>query len=238
MTRLTDLFVQKAQEVAGVRVGSTDAAVTKAYDRQRETRKSVDGYGQTPTVPAAGNRTQPRDEGGKFLSASTANQTPGGGQQLDGQTQRPGDYRGNADTEGSASRGAGSIVQSALDRGRANISQYKQHTVAGAIAEDCAKRQITVFGHQAGVQASPEATFQSRLVDASSDIGDHTFMSFQASVQRLVDAFADSTGRRPVWGSPRDQQDVEFQIAYRKLRAQYWPDGTDEGTPGGQSTVQ
>lgn len=234
MSGFTDM-VEKAQaKVTSARVGSTDPKVTKAYDERRETRKSVDGYGENPAVPAS----QSLDEGGRFLGSAYA-EGPTGDGQLDNQAQRPGNLYGNSDPEGSASHGPGSIVQSALDRGRANIASYPNHTIAGAIAEACARHQVTVYGHQKGVQASPESTFQSQLVDAPADIGDHRFMSFQASVQRLVDVFHSETGRRPVWGQPRDQQDVEFQIAYRRLRAQYWPDGTDDfDGSGGQMDLQ
>jgi hypothetical protein len=231
----TDLVERAQRRVAGAGVGSTDAKVTKAYDRERELLKSVDGTGQNPSVPAAGN--QSRDEGGRFLSASTGNQTPGGSD-YDREVSRPGDWRGNADTEGSRAHGPGSIVQAALDRGRANIASYPGYTVSGAIAEACARHQIQVFGHQKGVQPSVEGAYQSRLMDASST-DDRTWRAYQAALERLVGAFKSSVGRYPTY-NPANAEDKKFLIAAARLRNQFWPDGNSDpaADPGGQQNIQ
>lgn len=91
-------------KLPGSHTGYRGPASTNPDGRGRSVQKSdtVDGTGNVPPVPAQGS--QQREEGGKFLSDSTANQTPNG-TQLDGQVQRPGSVDGpGVDREGSASR--------------------------------------------------------------------------------------------------------------------------------------
>ncbi len=194
---------------------------------------TVDGAGQVSSVPTQGNRTQPSQAGGG--SRSEALSTPGGDDGPNRQVNRPGPWS-NVDTEAAASHGPGSLVAAALARGRANIQRYPVHTIAGALNEAALRHQVTVFGHAGGPDASAEEVYQGTLVGVDHDDDPAVFASFQATVNRMCQAFYQSVGRYPQFGVPRDANDVAFQQAYAALREKYWPSGGVQGSDvvGGQ----
>lgn len=198
---------------------------------ERGIRKALN-VNDDPAVPSAGNRTQPRDQGGRFVSADYS-------EPAEGQVVKPSrDAYSNVDTEASRSHGPGSIVQSVLDRkGQTNVASYPSHTLAGAIKEAAVRHQVTVFG---GSTDTVVDSFDAprTLVGEDDDDNPAVFAAFQAAVNRMSAAFRAATGRVPTFGASTNPDDIEYARAYAALREKFWPSGrTDDSNPHGPGRI-
>lgn len=170
-------------------------------------------------VDSVGNRTQPRDEGGRFVSSQYSTDA-------EGQVFKPSsDQWSNADTEAARTHGLGSIVQSVLDRGgQSNVASYPSHTLAGAIMEAAVRHKVTVYGGSTDTVAAQYDSPRT-LVGEDHDSNPQVFAAFQAAVNRMSAAFRAATGRVPTFGASTNPDDLEFARAYAALRERFWPSG-------------
>lgn len=198
---------------------STDRVLELIRKAQGETGVSKSAFPTPPSVPDAGNRTYPRDQGGRFVSADYVEPS-------EGQVFKPSnDAISNVDTEAARSHGPGSIVQSVLDRGgQTNVASYPSHTLAGAIKEAAVRHQVTVFGGSTDTVAESYDGPRT-LVGEDDNDNPQVFAAFQAAVNRMSAAFRAATGRVPTFGASTNPDDIEYARAYAQLRERFWPSG-------------
>lgn len=188
------------------------------------------------------------------LSKGTYQGGPTGGNDFDGQAQRPGSPYGNVDPEassrygpgtssGSGKVGDGSLVASALARGRAAIQRYAMHVQsphARLAAGIAARQQIIEFG--AGPDGQPVATdrYNPAVLTAPNDLNPQVYKECMSKIGAMTKLFKESVGRYPVAGQPLSQDDVEYWSAVDSLLDQYYGSGPGFSGPatGGYNRVQ
>jgi hypothetical protein len=184
-------------------------------------RKSVDGQAANPAVRPQGNRTQPRGEGGQFLSADTSTQAEG--QPFSASS----DGWSGVDTEASASHGPGtSLVDNSRPQG---VGRYNILTT-GPLQESMAK-QIANAHTLVAIDGAVVAVNADAPTAVANDVGLQAgaFQAFWLQVNQLTEAFFKLNGRWPMFGYDEEYWVGRDQIAHKIFGAGSTPGTSVQG---------
>jgi hypothetical protein len=215
MSAFEDVFKAAAEKVAGSRIGSPEDVQKRALGSGGDVLKgTVNGYGQNPNVPGAGDHTYGSQQGGRDLGSAYA-EGPTGGGQLDNQAQRPGPWS-SVDTEASRSHGPGTANSAAdlpvtggfarsLQQPQAGLGKAPLHIYGNAqcrmVAGQLVRNTITEFG--AGPDGQPIAVerYGPTVQVAQYDLNPYVWAGVMAKVNSLTSTFRSLCGRYPAVGS-------------------------------------